>query len=268
MSFMMTTKDLICYIPFYDGSPKAYGQLEETIKSLIEMSANLNLVSIHLFYCQPEIKERINWLGSLTEKASVQFEPRLFSLAKPVLLPTATYRFMQTDGRSDDFCFYTEADHIVRIEPGFIHQVFQETQKGNVVMPHRVGTFWMDKKKEPCRWGKNFVGNYADPGIHQYTEFFEVVTRFHNAYAGAYFAQRSVIQKHQLSFPLTTNIYWRGFAEYARRFSGGRLFGSQAPYGLLLEAPSSVFDANGQRVLKPHHVKDLHVFHLSQNGGI
>ncbi len=264
---MKTLNNLICYIPYYDGSPKAYPQLGQTINSLSAMAPYLNLKCIYLFYCQPECADKVSKLGGLLKETDIRFEPKLLSVSKPVLLPAATYRFMQTDGRADDFCFYTEADHIVHIEPGFIRLIFEETEKENVVMPHRLGELWMNNKKKPCRWGEYYVGNYDSENIHSYSNVFDAMTGHCNAYAGAYFVRRSVTQKHELSFPLTTNLFWRGVVEYARRHSGRRLFASQAPYGLLLEAPSLIFEANGRRVLKPRHIRDLHVFHLSQGLG-
>jgi hypothetical protein len=257
-------KKLICYIPFFVGRSDAYDHLAQTLGSLKTLSAHL--ISVRVLCCQPEQEGRIATMAKFSDEIGSRFEPHFISVRNPVLLPTAAYRFMQTDGGANDPFFYIEGDHIVHAEEDFLDIVFREIESGSVVMPHRLGN-WHHKGRESLRWENYYVGNYdAGPNIHPYSNNFNAMTGYYNAYAGAYFARRSVIQKYPLSFPLTTNIVWRGLVECARRFSGGILFGSQAPHGLLLEAPSLVFQANQQRVLKPCNIGNLHVIHLSRSG--
>lgn len=257
-------KDLISYIPFYVRRADAYEQLEQTITSLKAFSTKL--VSIRVLYCQPEQENGIAKMARISDEIGSRFEPHLLRVREPILLPTAAYHFMQMDGMAEDPCFYIEADHVLFARPGFLESVFREINSGNVIMPHRLGKRPIHKGRLYAKWQDYYVGNYAEPDIHTYSPQFNSVTGYYSAYAGAYFSQRSIIQENRLSFPWTTNILWRGLVEYIRRLSGGKLFGSQAPHGLLLEAPSLVFQANHQRVLKPCDIEHLHVIHLSQNG--
>lgn len=257
---------LICYIPFFVARNEACDQLYQTVRSLECLAGSLH--SIRVIYCQPEYAHVVAGLELPAKGTGALLEPRQIACRNPMDLPTAVFQLMQTEGETDDLCFYLEGDHVVQIAGNFIDLVFQEVMRSNVVMPHRLGRWPIHKNKTYPRWGEYYVGNYAPPGIHGHSEAFQAVTGYYNAYAGAYLAARSVIRHHRISYPLMHNLIWRGAAEYLRQISGRRLFSSQAPYGLLLEAPSLIFEANGQCVLKPCNVSDLHIIHLSREGGV
>jgi hypothetical protein len=255
-----------CYIPFFVGRKDAFDELGKTLKSLIIFSKNLQ--SIQVIFCQKEYENSFKKEGDLIEEMGVSFQSRFVSLRKPILLPIATYKLMQEEGMAHDRCLYTESDHIFQIKEGFLQHVIREVDMGNVVMPHRLGKnpFWRITEKKYISWNDYYVGNYISTDYHAYSDFFDSVTGNYSAYAGAYFASRAVVRKYKLSFPWSANLVWRGMCEYARKFSGGMIFGLQAPYGLLLEAPSLVFESRGQHVLKPHLVEDMSIIHLSKNG--
>ncbi len=253
-----------CYITFYSGTNRALEEFEKTLKPLAKMAERFK--TINVVFCQEELAGVIEKLGEYFNGTGICFNPRFRRVREGVLLPISTYHLIQEEGNPEDYIYYSESDHILQVENNFWEPVLFEVQRGNVVMPHRIGKYpiWF-KGREYLQWQDYHLGNYRKADYKKHSDLFDSVTGDYSAYCGSHFCLRSVVQKHKLSIPWSTNRAWLGMTVYANRFSRKRLFPGVAPYGLLLEAPSLVFESNGQTVLKPKRIGDLHVIHLSKS---
>jgi hypothetical protein len=148
------------------------------------------------------------------------------------------FEYMQKDKetKESDYIFYLEWDHILHVEDIFISKIFNELDKWNIVMPHRL---WKTKfdNLEYMVFNWLYVGNYQIPWVKPYNENFERMVKYnilnnknHNDYAWCYFTKKSSIMWIHQKCKYNRRIWYFHFYGLLKHF--------WLPYTMKLEFPS------------------------------
>ena len=257
-------KYITTYIPCYIWNEnKFYEWMQKTIDSLKQFPY---FNKMKLFICQNDKEESLRRRCNEIDLKNFDI---IYLKWEPIFLPIRVFDYMQNDKetKESDYIFYLEWDHILHIEDNFINKIFNELDKWNIVMPHRLWKikFLKNVEYEVYKWF--YVWNYFKSWIEEYDNNFERMLKYnienkvHNDYAWCYFTKKLTIQKiHQrLSHLNLFNIYIWYFHFY------WLLNHFWLPYTMKLEFPSLILTLWWIVVLKSKDIWNCYVEHLSQN---
>lgn len=254
-------KKITTYIPCYIWNKKDfYDWLWKTLDSIKLYS---HFSKIKLFICQKECRDELNdWCI----KNDIKNFNIVFILEKEAMyLPIRTFEYMQNDKEVNDadYLFYLEWDHILHIKDDFFEKIFEQLDKWNIVMPHRLWkTKFENRKYLTHKWF--YVWNYQRQWIIKYNDDFEIMKNYniftnrnHNDYAWCYFTNKKTIL--WLSQKLKYNKYiWK--LHFFWLFNHFWL-----PYSMKLEYPSLILALHWKKILKSKDIDNCRVEHLSKN---
>lgn len=261
-------KKITSYIPCYIWNDKKfYEWLEKTIDS-IKLYHEFGVIK--LFVCQ---KEKEKDLRNRSKKYN-NIEINFLEENTPMYFPIDVFNYMKNDKNlsDEDYIYYVEWDHILYVNDWFFRDIYEELDKWNVVMPHRLWKIRAVKNIEYKKYEWLYVGNYGKSCTKKYNDVFNEVlsyklpnNRIYWTYAWCYFIKKSRlchIEDIKIWRKWIIHLIWR-YIWFFHKYWLFKNFG--LPYTLRLEAPSLILPFRWLKILKSIYIWNCYVEHLSQN---
>ena len=127
-------KNFTSFIPCYIWNDKDfYEWLKKTIESIRNYQ---QFWIVKLFICQKNKESYLKeWCKKYENIKIIYLEEKT-----PMYFPIDVFNYMKNDKKlsDEDYVFYVEWDHILHVSDWFFKDIFEELDKWNVVMPHRL----------------------------------------------------------------------------------------------------------------------------------
>ena len=258
--------EITTYIPCYIWNEKKfYERLWITIDSIRQYK---KFWTIKLFICQLNKQQKLKEYIKRYDDITIIFLKENY----PIFFPIDVFNYMKNDKvlHDNDYVFYVEWDHILHIDNQFFDNIYQEIDKWNIVMPHRLWTSKADKR-DYLEFNWYLVWNYSKTCIIKYSKDFNIVIPYlwpnnevYGTYAWCYFTNKKTLSNIK-DFHVKHWILGI-FQKYIWIFHRFWIFKNVwLPYMMKLETPSLILPLRNLTVLKPVEIKNCYVIHLSWN---